>query len=153
MYRKVKIDTGTMIVSTLVMIGILVGLFYLVGGIMKLLTWAAPGLLIIALLFDYKTVLNHGKMLIDLVKRKPLIGIGAILLNIVLFPLVFAYLLARAYMTKKLKDAGAEFEKRQQGEYIDYEIVEEKPLKIQQTRKRPQQRQRPSSNEYDQMFD
>lgn len=153
MYRKVKIDTGTMIMAALVMIVFFVAMFYIVGGIMKLLAMAAPVLLIIACIFDYNTVLNYGKWLISLVKRNPLMGIGAILLSVIAYPLVFTYLLARAYLTKKLKGMQADYETRQQGEYTDFEVVDEKPLEINTPPRRPKPEvKRPSSNDYDDMF-
>lgn len=154
MYRKVKVDTGTMIVAGFVMVLFLVGMFYLVGGIVKLLTWAAPVLLIVALIFDYNTVLNHGKMLINLTKRNPLMGIGMILLNVIFFPFVFAYLFAKAYLTKKFKEVRAQYEERQEGEYVDFEVVEEKPLQIDTPPRRPQNNpRRTGGNEYDGMFE
>ena len=154
MYRKVKIDTGTMIMAALAMIFFFVAMFYVVGGIMKLLAWAAPVLLIIALVFDYNTVLNYGKWLINMVKRNPLMGIGAIVLSVIAYPLVFTYLLARAYLTKKVKGMQAEYETRQQGEYTDFEVVDERPLEINSPPRRPKPEvKRPSnSNDYDDMF-
>jgi hypothetical protein len=153
MYRKVKIDTGTMIMAVLGMIVFFVAMFYVVGGIMKLLAWAAPVLLIIALIFDYNTVLNYGKWLINMVKRNPLMGIGAIVLSAIAYPLVFTYLLARAYLTKKMKGMQAEHETRQQGEYADFEVIDEKPLEINSPPRRPKPEvKRPSSNDYDDMF-
>ncbi len=154
MYRKVKIDTGTMIMAALVMIVFFVAMFYIVGGIMKLLAWAAPILLIVACIFDYNTVLNYGKWLISMVKRNPLMGIGAILLSIIAYPLVFTYLLARAYLTKKIKGMQADYETRQEGEYTDFEVVDEKPLEINSPprRPKPEVRRPSSSNDYDDMF-
>ena len=154
MYRKIKIDTGTMIVSALVMILFFVGMFYLVGGIFKVLTWAAPALLIIALVLDYKTVLNYGKWLIDLVKRNPLMGIGAIALSILAYPLVFTYLMARAYLSKKIKKMQTDYETRTQGEYVDFEVVDEQPLRIDLPPQRKQQPPPPQNtgNDYDDMF-
>lgn len=152
MYRKVKIDTGTMIVAALIMIAFFVAMFYIVGGILKLLAWAAPILLILALIFDYNTVLNYGKWLISLVKRNPLMGAGAILLSIIAYPLVFTYLLARAYLTKKVRGMQEEYETRQQGEYVDFEVIDEKPLEINQPPVRPRPEQR-RSNDYDDMFE
>ncbi len=152
MYRKVKIDTGTMIVSALVMILFFVGMFYLVGGIMKVLTWAAPALLILALIFDYKTVLNYGKWLIDLTKRNPLMGIGAIALSVLAYPLVFTYLLARAYLSKKIKKMQSDYETRQQGEFADFEVIDEKPLRIDLPPRRPEAPPKERGNDYDEMF-
>lgn len=156
MYRKVKIDTGTMIMAALAVIVFFVAMFYIVGGIMKLLVFAAPVLLITAIIFDYNTVLNYGKWLINMVKRNPLMGIGAILLSVIAYPLVFTYLLARAYLTKKLKGMKAEYETRQQGgvgEYTDFEVIDEKPLEINSPPRRPKpEAKRPSSNDYDDMF-
>ena len=153
MYRKVKIDTGTMIMAGLAMVFFFVAMFYIVGGIMKLLAWAAPVLLIIALIFDYNTVLNYGKWLINMVKRKPLMGIGAIILSVVAYPLVFTYLLARAYLAKKLKGMQSDYETRQQGEYADFEVIDEKPLELNSPPRRPRPEvKRRSSNDYDDMF-
>lgn len=154
MYRRVKVDTGTMIIAGIVMVLFFVGMFYIVGGIMKLLAWAAPVLLIAALIFNYNTVLNYGKMLINMTKRNPLMGIGAIVLSVILYPLVFTYLFARAYMAKKFKDVRSQYEEKREGEYIDYEVIDEEPLRIDIPPQRPTQvKRKPDSNEYDQMFD
>lgn len=154
MYRKVKIDTGTMIVSALVMILFFVGMFYIVGGIWKLLTWAAPVLLLIALILDYKTVLNYGKWLLSLVRRNPLTGIGAIILSVILYPLVFTYLLARAYLSKKIRKMQSDYETRQQGEYTEFEVIEERPLEIDNppVRRTTEEPPRPRTD-YDNLFD
>ena len=46
----------------------------------------------------------------------------------------------------------AEYETRQQGEYTDFEVIDEKPLEINSAPRRPKPEVKNRSNDYDDMF-
>ena len=156
MYRnRFRPDKSSLIISFLFMIVLFASLYFIVGGIWTILKYVSPVLIILALVFDYQTVINYGKWLIGMTQRSPLMGIAAILLSVILYPFVFAYLLTRAFLKRRYKGMVKEYERQRQGELIDYEEVHERPLDLNEPPP-PRQRarpQRPPRSEYDDLFE
>ncbi len=98
-------------------------LFFIARGIFTILAWAAPVLIIAALLINYRTVVGYLKFLWDLLRRRPLMGILAIILSVVGFPIVSGFLLGKAILDKRIKSYRKEIEVRRDGELVDYEDV------------------------------
>lgn len=94
--------------------------FFLFKSIFSILAWAAPILFIAALIINYKLVLSYGKMLVVLVKRNTLVGIVAIILTFVAFPIVAALLFAMALMNKKADSILKEEIQKKEGIPTDY---------------------------------
>lgn len=127
------------IISIIIAIGVLVALFFLARAVFTVLAWIAPVLLVLALIINYRTVLNFGKWLWELLLRSPLMGILAILLTFVGFPVVAAFLFGKSFIDRRMRQYMEE-----QGmidEYVEYEEVpDEDPLSLPQLDKRPDQR-------------
>ena len=121
-------------------------------GVFKLLALVAPILLIVALVLNYKVVTNFLLTLWNLLKRNPIAGILAVVLCVVFHPLVAAYLALRAGLSRKLNSMKSEFEKRTQGELVDYVEVEDTPLELP---RRPTARPEPrvQDTDYEELFD
>ena len=160
-YRK-NSNTPRNPLSFLISIGIavlvLVALFMLARFIFTILMYAAPILLVAALIIDYKTVVNYGKWLIALTKRQTILGIVAIVLTVVGFPVVAAFLFGKALLTNRLKDKNKttqqQEEQAQLGEYIDYEEVKEEKIDLSQfERRKDRQTRNRGGNEYERLFD
>jgi hypothetical protein len=165
-YKKTDNSPFGTIIGLLLMALIFVGLFMLAGFIFRILAYLAPALIILALILDYKVVLNYGKWLINTVKRNPVLGIAAIVLTVIGFPLVSAFLAGKAFLTRSAKKGRRQQEGETPGEYIDFEEVEEEPLELPELReiKREQQEKPPAtkkensgkkedSDKYDDLFD
>jgi len=75
---------------------LMIGLFYLFSAFTKFLYWASPALIIAALIIRYQVVVNYVKQLGTLVKKMPMLGIGAILLTFFLYPFVALHLFFKA---------------------------------------------------------
>ena len=70
------------------MVLLFVGLFFIAKGVFTVLAWVAPVLIILALLINYRTVLNYLKFMLGLLQRNPVGGIIGILLSFFGFPIL-----------------------------------------------------------------
>lgn len=133
---------------------VMIAVFYfLARGIFWILTVVAPVLLILAAIFDVKVIVNFVKWVGRLYKKDILMGLGVTLLSVIGYPVLFAILFGRAVFSKKVKDARKAYENQQQGEFVEYEEVEEpKPLVL-KPRPTKEKQQPPRDSDYDQMFD
>lgn len=100
---------------------VLIGIFFIARGIFWLLSILAPILLIAAVIIDHKVVLNYVKWLVDMLKRNVLVGLAAVALSVIGYPIVFAFLLGRAIMNKRIKDVEKQERAFREGELVDFE--------------------------------
>lgn len=117
-------------VGFIVMFLVMIGLFYIARGIFTILAWAAPVLIIATLILRHQVILSYGRMLINLTRRNPLMGIVAIVLTIVGFPVVAFALFGKALLDRKLIKLGSQQRTGYQDEYTDYEVLDEEPLDL-----------------------
>lgn len=131
-------------------------LFYLTKIVFTILWYASPVLFIASLIIDHKVFLGYTKWIGGHLKRNPIVGIGAIVLSALLFPLTALFLLGKALFRKKVKEAQQEYENRTQGELIDFEVVDDhlmdEDLKLPPIEKEPSRSERSSHSEYDDLF-
>ncbi len=132
-------------IGIIMMIVILVSLFFVVRGIFNLLYFIAPVLLIATLIIDYKVVLQFIKQLGGLFAKNPLYGIGASALTFFLYPIVFVVLLFRALMGKRLRQVTGQVGGAQDGDFVDYEEIDDEPLDLDEFGKVKQENYRDSS--------
>ena len=153
--QNFKLDIRSIIVSAVVLSLFLLVMYLVVGGIFTILKWLSPVLIILALIIDYETVLNYGKWIGNLFRKQPVNGIVAVVLTLFLYPFVFAYLLTRAFMKSRYKRMMAEYEEEQEGEYVDFEEIEEEPLDLNlpPRQREPEIRQKKGGSEYDNLFE
>ena len=137
----------------ILLVAFFVGIFFILQGVFFVLKWVAPALLVAAFIIDRSVVINYVKWLGKLVRSNPLTGIGAILLSLLGYMVVCPYLFAKSLFKKKIKEVSQEFEKKQQGEFVDYEEVSSKPKK-EETLELPrlEKMERKQQNDYDDMF-
>jgi len=148
-YRNKVSSPFDSITNIIFLVLFFMALFFIARGFFWILSWAAPFLLIGALLLNYSVVLNYGKWLVHLVKKNLLLGIAAIIFTVIGFPVVTAFLFGKALFKKKLKDIKAKHENEQQGEYVDYEELESKNTTLELPQMKPKEKQ----SEYDRLFD
>ena len=137
------------ILGILIMVGIIFGIYYISTLFFRLLYFLSPILLVATLIIDYKVVLNFGKWLINLTKRNLLMGVGAILLTLLAYPVVSAFLFGKALFKKRVKQAQQAFENQRQGELVDFEEIESKPTKLEL----PELEKKQKGNDYEQLFE
>jgi len=141
-----------------VVLGILflLGLFFIARFIFTILYYLSPLMIIAALIIDHKSVIGYGKWLLRLTKDNTLLGVGAILLTVLGFPLVALFLLGKALLSKRVKEVREEAEQQREGEYIEYEELDSEPMdlpRIDQWEKQAEPKKRKERNDYDDFFD
>ena len=145
------------VIGALFMVLFLVALFMLARFIFRILYFLSPIALIATLIIDYRVVVNYLKWLVTLVRGNTLLGAGAILLSVIGFPVVTAYLLVRAIFSRRVRQMEKEMETRRKGEYIEYEELDSEPLDLKELREeepsRPQEKKKSSESDYDQYFE
>ncbi|NUN99279.1 MAG: hypothetical protein HUU01_01550 [Saprospiraceae bacterium] len=139
-------NTTRSITGIVVMVVFFIGLFIIARFVLKLLYWLSPLLFIGAIILDYKTVVGYGQWLVNLVKRNTGMGILAIVGSLIFFPFVSAYLLGKAYLSKKSKDIQEEQRRHREGDLIDYEEMDSRPLEF------PEMERRRRSSEEDDLL-
>jgi len=146
----------------------LVALFYAAKLAFSLIYLIAPILFIITLVMDYKVVTGYGKWIINLFKANPLYGIGASVLTFFAYPVVAIALFLKAILNKKVKEVKQQFDKKKNGEYVEYEelptskpVVKKKTIIIEEEKlielppiktKQAQTRSNSNKNDYEDLF-
>ena len=146
------------IIGLVVMVLVFIGVFILAKAVFKLLMWLTPLLLIAALIIDHQSVIGFGKWLIGLVKRNPVVGIVAVLLSLVLYPITSVFLFFKALTMKKVRGVKEEMVRRRDGEYVDHEVVDSRPTHLdldgpRPTRQRIDRGDRTEDADYEELFD
>lgn len=111
------------IIGFLVLIAFIAGIFFIAKGLFKLLYIAAPVLIILALLINYRTVVNFFKWLFGLFKRSILTGIIASILTIIGYPIVCGLLFGKSILDRKIRKLQEAHRAAREGELVDYEEV------------------------------
>ena len=143
--------------------GIIIGLlfllllFYLTKIVFKILWFLSPFLFVASLIIDHTVFLGYAKWIGGQLKKNAIVGIGAIVLSALLFPLTALFLLGKALFRKKVKDAQRDYEIRTKGELIDYEVVDEdeimdEDLRLPPIEQEPRRSSRSTNSEYDDLF-
>ncbi|RLD21063.1 MAG: hypothetical protein DRI69_04980 [Bacteroidetes bacterium] len=122
------------VIGFLVAVGFFILLFFMMRGIFTILAWAAPFLLIAAVLINYHTIINFGKWLYRLIRGNPIVGIVAVVLCVFGFPVVSGFLFGKALLDRKMQRLLEE--KNPQDEFIDYEEISNEPLELKQLERR-----------------
>ena len=154
--RRSDINPFNSITSILVLVGIFVALSFLVTGIFKLLSWAAPVLLILTAIFDYRTIVDYGRWLFNLLRKDVLMGIGALILTVIGFPIIAGFLFVKALFRRKIGQLEKNMNQERQGEYVEYEEVESttyEPIELPPIEPEPRATPRKERNDYEDMFD
>ena len=100
------------LISILLGILMIVGIYYLITGVYNLLWYISPVLLISAAVLHLPTVVSYGKNLIEGVRRDAVKGSLILLANVLFFPITFAYLLLKAVASRKLDRMRTKFKEK-----------------------------------------
>ncbi|MEE9437995.1 MAG: hypothetical protein V3V14_03275 [Saprospiraceae bacterium] len=148
---------GNPLGSTGMIIGlivVMVALFFLAQGVFWLLSKLAIGLFIIALIMDYTVVTDYLKFVWKLLKENPIMGIIAIVLTVVGYPVVAGLLFGKALMKRQIKKVFGPLQEKAaaEEEFTDFEEIEDDVLELPKLKKTVQQRGTTDSD-YEQLFD
>ncbi|HMG15304.1 MAG TPA: hypothetical protein VK590_07665 [Saprospiraceae bacterium] len=113
--------------SVLIFLAVIVGLFYAAQFIYIALLWAAPVILLLTFILDYKVPINFVKLLIAFTRQNLVAGVIFIALSVVFFPVICLFLLGKAFFNKKVKKYN-NMEREESENFIPYEEVENEPL-------------------------
>ena len=135
------------------MVLLFVGLFFIAKGVFTVLAWIAPVLIILALLINYRTVLNYLKFMLGLLQRNPVGGIIGILLSFFGFPILAGVLFGKSILDRKVKKLNEAYQAEKDGEFVEFEeiIKSERETKLDLT---PKEKQAPvkKDNQYEDLF-
>lgn len=137
---------------------ILFVLFKMVSGVFTLLSWLAPILFILALIYNRQVVFDYGKMLARNLKNDLPRGLVYSVLSFLGFPLVSAFLFFKAFVTHKAKKIVKEKEETfDDYEEIDDELEDEDflelpELEITKETKSPKANDTDTDSTYDDLF-
>ncbi|MFM8362788.1 MAG: hypothetical protein ACKOA4_08820 [Haliscomenobacter sp.] len=115
-------------------VGLLAFLFFMARLAFRLLYFLGPILLIAAVIADHKVFLDYVNWLRRLFRKNFLQGALALVLSVVGYPIVSAFLLLRAFGRKK----SAAYNRPSAGELTEFEELESKPRMPREV-SRPQQ--------------
>jgi hypothetical protein len=141
------------IIGFVFMVLLFVGLFFIAKGIFTVLAWAAPVLIILALLINYRTVLNYLKFMLSLLQRNPLGGILGILLSFFGFPILAGVLFGKSILDRKVKKLQEAYKAEKEGEFVEFEEII-KPGRETKLDLPPLEKQAPGKkdNQYEDLF-
>lgn len=152
--RKVDVNPFNSITSILFLVLAFMALYWIATGIFKILSIAAPFMLVGALVINHKVVINYGKWLWNLLLKNPLMGIGGVLLTFFGFPIIAGFLLGKALLYRKVNKMKEEYETKANGDFIEYEEVEDEPeIRLELPDFEKPKKDTNSGDNYEQFFD
>ena len=95
-------------------------LYFVAKGIFTILSFAAPVLFIASLLIDYTATKDFFKFIVRLFKNNVLVGILAVLLVVVGYPIVAGFLFFRSLLRRKLKGMTEEMKEQERWSELIY---------------------------------
>ena len=105
------------------MVLIFVALFFVAKGVFTVLSWIAPVLILLALIINYRTILNYLKFMLSLLQRNLLGGIIGILLSFFGFPILAGVLFGKSILDRKVRKLNEAYRAQKEGEFVEYEEV------------------------------
>jgi len=143
----------TGIIGFAFMVLLFLGLFFIAKGVFNVLGWIAPVLIILALLINYRTVLNYLKFMLALLQRNPVGGIIGILLSFFGFPILAGVLFGKSILDRKVKKLNDAYRAEKEGEFVEFEEII-KPNRETKLDLPPLEKQAPikKDNQYEDLF-
>ena len=138
--QESRFQVGSRTIMGFVMaVAFFIFLFFMMKGIFTVLAWAAPFLLVGAILINYRTIINFGKWLYHLIVGNPIMGIVAVVLCVFGFPVVAGFLFGKSLFDRKVRlliEA-----QNPQEEFTEYEELSNERLELKELeRHEPEER-------------
>lgn len=118
------------IVGIVVAILFFFALFYFVQILFKILWFLLPVMVIATAIIDHKVILNYFGWIGKLFKSNAIAGIAMSALTIIGAPVVSLFLLGKALLRKKIKDVQTEADRKQNGEFVEYEELDSETMDL-----------------------
>ena len=112
------------IIGVAVIVIFMVGLFMLARFVFRILAFLSTIMLIATLVIYYTVVTDYLKWVRNTFRRDAIAGVIIGILSVIGFPVLSGYFLARALLKKQVKKAKAEYERRRDGDLVEYEELE-----------------------------
>jgi thiol:disulfide interchange protein len=138
--QESRFQVGSRTIMGFVMaVAFFIFLFFMMKGIFTVLAWAAPFLLVGAVLINYRTIINFGKWLYHLIVKNPIMGVVAVVLCVFGFPVVAGFLFGKSLFDRKVRlliEA-----QNPQEEFTEYEELSNERLELKELeRHEPEER-------------
>ena len=118
---------GCLIFAVLIM----VGGYYLLQGLYYLLLWAAPALLVLALIINWRVFPDTFKSWLKTLENNPLSALLYLAIAVLVFPFFSLYLFLKAIGYRKMDQLRRQFGgpevKQEKEEYVEFEELESTP--------------------------
>lgn len=154
----------------------LVALWFILKGLYKILLWASPALIVLALIVNWRAVVDTLKNWLRTMETNPFGGLLSAALAVLLFPFFSLYLFVKALGYNKIEQMQREFGQARQAEeeFVEFEELESTPKgdtkaaepaepltlpekELEQKAKSKRQKEKPPEkkpeNPYDQLFE
>ncbi len=110
----------------------LAALYFIIVGLYKILYWAAPALIVLALIVNWRAVADTGKNFVESLKANPISAILSLAICVLIFPFFSLYLLLKALGYNKLEQLKQQYGtpinsdnvSEREDEFIDFEEIE-----------------------------
>ena len=138
-----------MVIGLVMLVGAVLALWFVFKSVLSILTYIAPVLLIITLILNKDVVFDYVSGMFSRLKNDTIMGLAQLGGTIFFFPFVSAYLFGKAMLYRKVDKIKAQIEKEEQGEFVEYEELDNDVLELKDV---PKPKAEPQSNDYDEMF-
>lgn len=98
------------IINLLIFVGILLAMYFLIGGVFKLLYLIAPVLLIATLIINYRIVADYAIGVFETFRTDILWGVVKVAFTVLCYPLVIGWLFAKSLIYRKVDKMKQNFE-------------------------------------------
>jgi hypothetical protein len=104
----------------------LVALWFILKGLYKILFWASPALIVLALIVNWRAVRDTLKNWLHTMETNPVVGLLNAALAVLLFPFFTLYLFVKALGYNKIEQMQREFGQAQRAEeeFVEFEELE-----------------------------
>jgi predicted membrane protein len=153
------------LISLLMFGGVLLLLIFLIKGFFSLLYLAAPFLLVITLIINYRVVRDYAAGIVTTLQSDILMGMVKVAFTVLCYPLVIGWLFAKALIYRKVNTLQQDFQKKMkqqdQTQDVDYEEISSEELKKTDEKspqkpiiiQLPKPKEKDKSNPYDDIFE
>lgn len=123
--RRQQGGSFNLVAGLLMLVAAIFVLKFLVSSIWYVLGLLAPVLLVITLILNRNVVFDYVKGMMNRLKNDTLTGVAQVAGTFFLFPFVSAYLFGKAMLIRKVGKIKAEKEAEREGEFAEYEELED----------------------------
>ena len=110
--------------SLLIFAGVILLLFWLAKAVFKVLAFAAPALIILSLIINYKTAVNFFKSIINRFSTNWPYAVLMVLLCVFAFPLVAGYLFFKSILDRNVGKVRQKMDEQRYGIETEFEEME-----------------------------